>query len=111
MRGGDRACTRGSGYHECRLHVHFRQHRSRSRASIDGAARVRGDSPLQGAESHRLAVRRNSAERAAVTTSLLQVADERSVAYLRVHEPVALGLDADRLAWEIVDTCRQVQES
>lgn len=41
---------------------------------------------------------------------LLNVAEERGVVHLRVTEPVGLGAEAGRLAWQIVDACTHIRE-
>lgn len=44
-------------------------------------------------------------------SSALQVAQGQRVVYFRVLEPVALGEASTRLAWALVDACRQVEEA
>jgi enoyl-CoA hydratase/carnithine racemase len=41
----------------------------------------------------------------------MRVTHDRSVVYLRVPEPVRLGPESERLAWELINACRQIRES
>src|SRR5437016_2977868 len=39
----------------------------------------------------------------------VQVTNDRNVIYLRVSQPVPLGPESDRLAWQLVDACREAR--
>jgi len=41
---------------------------------------------------------------------LLSIAEDRGAVYLRVTEPVGLGAEAGRLAWQMVDACTRIRE-
>jgi enoyl-CoA hydratase/carnithine racemase len=42
---------------------------------------------------------------------VLEVVEDRNVVYLRVAEPVRLGADSNRLAWQLVDACQRIHEA
>src|SRR5204863_5451727 len=89
---------------ERRLHLHLRQHRPRDRPALDAPVRhrrhpsvARADPGLDSQQFHGVA-------------AVLQTRRERGVVYLTLSEPVALGPESDRLAWQLVDACRAIAE-
>lgn len=45
-----------------------------------------------------------------MSTAFLQVDDQQDVVFLRVPRAVRLGHDSDRLAWQLIDACKGIQE-